>query len=90
MTATPRFELHIRRLVWEAADPPARAGLRTAVEAELAVALGIRPTAERPVPTDPAVAVHARRIARAVHAALRAGPAPYTGATPSQPAEPAP
>lgn len=90
MTATPRFELRIRRLVWEGADPPARAGLRAAVEAELAVLLGIRPIAERAVSTNPAVAAQARRIARAVHAALRAVPAPYTGAAPSQPAEPAP
>ncbi|MFH8617353.1 hypothetical protein ACH4E8_20075 [Streptomyces sp. NPDC017979] len=90
MTTGPRVELRIRRLVWEAANPPARAGLRAAVEAELAVLLGGCPTVDRAVPADPAVAAHARRIARAVHEALRAGPPPSPGAAPAQAGAPAP
>ncbi|MEU9608450.1 hypothetical protein [Streptomyces sp. NPDC048057] len=90
MTTGPRVELRIRRLVWEAADAPARAGLRAAVEAELAVLLGDCPAVDRAVPVDPAVAAHARRIARAVHEALRAGPPQSPGAEPARAGTPAP
>ncbi|MGW2723421.1 hypothetical protein [Streptomyces sp. NPDC001492] len=75
MTTATRVELRIRRLVWDAVDPPSPAALCAAVEAELGVLLGNSPTADavdRAVPAGSALTAHARRIALAVHEALRA------------------
>ncbi|TGA83678.1 hypothetical protein, partial [Streptomyces sp. MZ04] len=79
MTTATQVELHIRRLVWDGACPPSPAALCAAVESELAVLLGNSPTISAPdpaVPADSALAAHARRIARAVYEALRAGQPP--------------
>ncbi|MFF7546432.1 hypothetical protein ACFZCU_22790 [Streptomyces canus] len=68
---TSRVELHIRRLELDAATAPSRAALCAAVEAELAVRLGLAP-ADRDrggrcaVPADAAVAALGRQVALAV------------------------
>lgn len=88
MTAT-RVELRIRRLVLDSATGPSQAALCAAIEAELAVLLGLSPAGgsrdragRPPVPTD-SVAALGRHIARAVHRALRfgepVGPRPEAG-----------
>lgn len=80
MTTAMRIELRIRWLLWEAAvGPPSPTALCAAVEAELDVLLGNLPEGDPPglaTPTDPALTACARRIAGAVHEALRAGQPP--------------
>ncbi|MEU2509360.1 hypothetical protein ABZ621_32265 [Streptomyces sp. NPDC007863] len=66
-----RVELRIRRLELDAAAVPSRAALCAAVEAELAVRLGLAPAdrgggGRRAVPADDAIAALGRRVALAV------------------------
>ncbi|MFB7276252.1 hypothetical protein ACFCZV_04005 [Streptomyces hydrogenans] len=69
MTAA-RVELRIRRLELDAATTPSRAALCAAVEAELAVRLGLAPAGRggghRAVPADAEVAALGRQVALAV------------------------
>lgn len=72
---TTRVDLRIRRLVLDSAAGVSRAALCAAVEAELAVLLGLSPgPADVPapalVPVDFEVAALGRHIARAVHRAM--------------------
>ncbi|GGT55900.1 hypothetical protein GCM10010207_64950 [Streptomyces atratus] len=87
---TTRVELRIRRLVLDSTTRPSRAALCVAIEAELAVLLGLSPAdgsrgrAGRPaVPADSGAAALGLHIARAVHRALgaeeTAGPRPKAG-----------
>ncbi|MFF5505086.1 hypothetical protein [Streptomyces roseolus] len=66
-----RVELRIRRLEVDAGSPPSRAALCAAVEAELAVRLGLAPAGRavrghRAGPADAAVTALGREIALAV------------------------
>ena len=63
---TTRVELRIRRLVLDSATGVSRTALCAAVEAELAVLLGLSPGPAH-VPVDSGVAALGRHIARAVH-----------------------
>ncbi|MFJ9154263.1 hypothetical protein ACIRP7_40910 [Streptomyces sp. NPDC102270] len=71
---TSRVELRIRRLELDAATAPSRAALCAAVEAELAVGLGLAPASDADrgragrctVPADAAVAALGRQVALAV------------------------
>lgn len=70
---TTRVDLRIRRLVLDSAAGVSRAALCAAVEAELAVLLGLSPgpaDVPAPVPVDFEVAALGRHIARAVHRAM--------------------
>ncbi|MEV6352709.1 hypothetical protein [Streptomyces hydrogenans] len=66
-----RVELRIRRLELDAATTPSRAALCAAVEAELAVRLGLAPAGRgggdhRAVPADAEMAALGRQVALAV------------------------